>query len=124
MKSLVASCIIFLLIISFTVLGSLYILESMKEIRNDIDQSDNKSNDYSETYNIAIEAEKNFSKRKTFLALLLNDKDIDEIEITFEDFKSAAESQNLSDMTKAKNRLISKLEQMRRLCGFNIDSIF
>ena len=87
----------------------------------DIDANENSSEN---VYEIAQTAIDHFKYRKSFLALLLNDRDVDEIEMLFEDLKSAAESESQTDLIKAKRRLISKLEQMKRLCAFNIDSVF
>ena len=61
---------------------------------------------------------------KILYALLINDKDMDEIEVAIEDLGSAVESRSFEEIKKAKNRLSAKLEQMRRLSAFNIDSVF
>lgn len=122
MKSLAASCILLLLIALFTLFGSLYISNSLDKLSNAILCIDSAKSESS--YEIAENAEKIFLSRKNALSLLLNDKDIDEIEDYIIDLKSAAESCNQTDTEKAKNRLVSKLEQTRRLCAFNIDSIF
>ena len=117
MKSLAASCLILLLIALFTLFGSLYISKSLDELSSALHINNNS--EY-----IAKSAEEIFLSKKNTLSLLLNDKDIDEIEDYIIDLKSAAESGDLPDIEKAKNRLVSKLEQTRRLCAFNIDSIF
>ena len=122
MKSLVASCLILLFIAAFTLFGSLYISKSLDELSNAVSPTDDI--DLGSIYETAENAEKIFLSRKNTLSLLLNDKDIDEIEDYIIDLKSAAESKNHSDTAKAKSRLVSKLEQTRRLCAFNIDSIF
>lgn len=118
MKSLTASCLILLLIALFTVFGSLYISESLDELYESVESTDgNPENTVNGTESI-------FASKKNTLSLLLNDKDIDEIEDYIIDLKSASVSGSAADTEKAKNRLVSKLEQTRRLCAFNIDSIF
>lgn len=123
MKSLVASCIILILLTLITVFGSVYVSKSIDEITAVIEAADDDKNIEKETA-VSNSVKKHFEDRKILYALLINDKDMDEIEVAIEDLGSAVESRNFEEIKKAKNRLSAKLEQMRRLSAFNIDSVF
>lgn len=123
MKSLVASCIILILLTLITVFGSVYVSKSIDEITAVIEAADDDKNIEKET-DISNSVKKHFEDRKILYALLINDKDMDEIEVAIEDLGSAVESRSFEEIKKAKNRLSAKLEQMRRLSAFNIDSVF
>lgn len=123
MKSLVASCIILILLTLITVFGSVYVSKSIDEITAVIEAADDDKNIEKETA-VSNSVKKHFEDRKILYALLINDKDMDEIEVAIEDLGSAVESRSFEEIKKAKNRLSAKLEQMRRLSAFNIDSVF
>lgn len=123
MKSLVASCIILILLTLITVFGSVYVSKSIDEITAVIEAADDDKNIEKET-DVSNSVKKHFEDRKILYALLINDKDMDEIEVAIEDLGSAVESRSFEEIKKAKNRLSAKLEQMRRLSAFNIDSVF
>ena len=123
MKSLVASCIILILLTLITVFGSVYVSKSIDEITAVIEAADDDKNIEKET-DVSNSVKKHFEDRKILYALLINDKDMDEIEVAIEDLGSAVESHSFEEIKKAKNRLSAKLEQMRRLSAFNIDSVF
>ena len=124
MKSLIASSVILVLLAVFTVFGSVRISESIDEISATVEKIDGYDEDFTKIHETALSAERKFGDGRSLFSILINDKDMDEISTNLEDLKSAAESQSLGDVTKAKNRLIAKLEQMKRLSVFNIDSIF
>lgn len=123
MKSFVASCIILILLTLITVFGSVYVSKSIDEITAVIEAADDDKNIEKETA-VSNSVKKHFEDRKILYALLINDKDMDEIEVAIEDLGSAVESRSFEEIKKAKNRLSAKLEQMRRLSAFNIDSVF
>lgn len=123
MKSLVASCIILILLTLITVFGSVYVSKSIDEITAVIEAADDDKNIEKET-DVSNSVKKHFEDHKILYALLINDKDMDEIEVAIEDLGSAVESRSFEEIKKAKNRLSAKLEQMRRLSAFNIDSVF
>ena len=100
------------------------ISESIDEISATVEKIDGYGEDFTKIHETALSAERKFGDGRSLFSILINDKDMDEISTNLEDLKSAAESQSLGDVTKAKNRLIAKLEQMKRLSVFNIDSIF
>ena len=124
MKSLVASCIILILLMLITVFGSVYVSKSIDEISAVIEETDDASENIEKEIGVSKSVKKHFQDRKILYALLINDKDMDEIEVAIEDLCSAVESHNLEEIKKAKNRLSAKLGQMRRLSAFNIDSVF
>ena len=77
--------------------------------------------------NIATEnAKKIYEKYKsaeTFMSLTVSHDDLTNIEDCFVEMIASLDVSDVDGAKIAKSRLINSLEHLRRLCGFNIDSI-
>ena len=64
-----------------------------------------------------------FKKKETFISLTVNHEDLTRIEESFSEIIGYLSVGNADDAMVIKNRLLDSLEHLRRLSGFNIDSI-
>ena len=64
-----------------------------------------------------------FLKSRTYLGITVNHEDIAEVEEEFAEILGSLRIGDTQTAEIAKSRLISALGHLKRLCGFNIDSI-
>ncbi len=124
MKSLILSILIIAAIITFTVTGTVLTDRSLEEISAYTEKIDSTSADFDVINEQLSSAEKSFSKSEKFLSLTLCDEHLEEIKRGLTDIKSSASAESREGVITAKSRLISYIEELRRLSSFSIETIF
>lgn len=64
-----------------------------------------------------------YKSAETFMSLTVSHDDLTNIEDCFVEMIASLDVSDVDGAKIAKSRLINSLEHLRRLCGFNIDSI-
>lgn len=120
MKQKILAICLFILIISFVVSNSL-ILQSI------IDKTIKNINAFSVSENDAMNKFDNihdtFTKRLAYIGITVSHDDLTNIEDCFAELKGCLAVNDINGAKVTQYRLISFLEHLRRLVGFNIDTI-
>ena len=123
MLAKIISVIIFITTVTLVGINT-YTLE--REIGKALEQVDALTITEEETVDAYIEAKsiyESFKRRETYISLTVDHSDLMTIEESFSEMIGYLSVGNASDAIVIKNRLRDSLEHLRRLSGFNIDSI-
>ena len=123
MKSLIASVVILLTILSVTVIGSICVSESLDSLEEKINAI-NITQGFEAVKNAADSAEHAHKKYYLLYSLMLDDDAVEQTDAYLLDIKSSAEAESIEGVLTAKSRLIAHIEQIRRLSTLNIESVF
>ena len=123
MLAKIISVIIFITTVTLVGINT-YTLE--REIGKALEQVDALTITEEETVDAYIEAKsiyESFKRQETYISLTVDHSDLMTIEESFSEMIGYLSVGNASDAIVIKNRLRDSLEHLRRLSGFNIDSI-
>ena len=119
MKQLIFSLIMLILIPTAVVINTIV-------IGNEIDSTREKAEalvtDSEDALSVAEDIHLSFDKRKSYFSLTVDHEDLTNIEDCFAELIGNLKVGDADGAEIAKNRLISSLEHLRRLSGFNIDA--
>ncbi len=122
MKIKIFAVSVLIAVVGFTVFDTLLLqkqLTALGEKALALDVSENNSNALTD----AEALRGDFAKKEGFISLTVNHEDLTNIEAAFTDLIGELSVGNHEDAEVAKNRLADALGHLRRLSGFNIDSI-
>ena len=122
MKDKILACIIMVILILGIIINTVLITKGIDKTISSVEDL----NILSESYTMLSDAEKvygSFKKKESFISLTVNHSDLTNIEGLFSEMIGYISVGNTKDAEVTKNRLIDSLEHLRRLSGFNIDSI-
>ncbi len=120
MKEKIAAVILLFVIIISVWVNTVMLDQCIGELMDEIDKISIKENDAFQKFNNLYEE---FKSRETYFGFTVSHDDLTSIEECFVEAVSYLENGNTDEAEIAKNRLWYYLEHLRRLSGFNIDSI-
>ena len=121
-EKIIAFCLLFL-VICFVLINTLVLDRQIKALYDDTAKIEIGDSDIQEVERSALELYEEFKKREKFISLTVNHEDLTRIEESFSEIIGYLSVGNADDAMVIKNRLLDSLEHLRRLSGFNIDSI-
>lgn len=121
-EKIIAFCLLFL-VICFVLINTLVLDRQIKALYDDTAKIEISDRDIKVAERSARELYEEFKKREKFISLTVNHEDLTRIEESFSEIIGYLSVGNADDAMVIKNRLLDSLEHLRRLSGFNIDSI-
>ena len=121
-EKIIAFCLLFL-VICFVFINTLVLDRQIKALYDDTAKIEIGDSDIQAAERSARELYEEFKKREKFISLTVNHEDLTRIEESFSEIIGYLSVGNADDAMVIKNRLLDSLEHLRRLSGFNIDSI-
>ena len=121
-EKIIAFCLLFL-VICFVLINTLVLDRQIKALYDDTAKIEMRDSDIQAAERSARELYEEFKKREKFISLTVNHEDLTRIEESFSEIIGYLSVGNADDARVIKNRLLDSLEHLRRLSGFNIDSI-
>ena len=121
-EKIIAFCLLFL-VICFVLINTLVLDRQIKGLYDDTAKIEISDSDIQAAERNARELYEEFKKREKFISLTVNHEDLTRIEESFSEIIGYLSVGNADDAMVIKNRLLDSLEHLRRLSGFNIDSI-
>jgi len=119
MKAYRFACIAVFLILGFVIANTLFLTRYVGSLLEDVENC---------SYNSSAEElrgiHQKFMRGEDFAGLTVSHEDLTSIEDLFSELIACAEVGDSDGLTIAKSRLNNALMHLRRLVGFNIDSIF
>ena len=121
-EKIIAFCLLFL-VLCFVLINTLVLDRQIKSLYDDTAKIEISDSDIQAAERSARELYEEFKKREKFISLTVNHEDLTRIEESFSEIIGYLSVGNADDAMVIKNRLLDSLEHLRRLSGFNIDSI-
>lgn len=121
-EKIIAFCLLFL-VICFVLINTLVLDRQIKALYDDTAKIEMRDSDIQAAERSARALYDEFKKKETFISLTVNHEDLTRIEESFSEIIGYLSVGNADDAMVIKNRLLDSLEHLRRLSGFNIDSI-
>lgn len=120
MRDKILAVVILLLVIGLTVANTLLLEKEISQITSDVESIEI---DKSEAKDEAERVFDHYMEREHYISLTVSHDDLTRIEEEFCEMISRLKAGDNEEAKVAKDRLIHSLEHLRRLSGFNIDSI-
>lgn len=114
-----AIAILFFLVLLITV-NAVYIKNITTSLADSLEEIDIYSESAQGEFERAFE---NFKRNEKIISLTVSHDDLTSIEDSFSELMGACETGKISEIAIIKSRIIDSLEHLRRLSGFNPDSI-
>ncbi len=124
MKSFICALVIVGLITAFTVAGTLMIDKCLTELANDINSLSIHGENCEEIYKECEKIEKKYEKTDKLLSLIICNEYLYEIENGISEIKIYAKTNDKNGTELSKSRLLSQIEQLRRLSVISVEAIF
>ena len=121
MKKTAPAYILLALVTLFVIVNGVYITKSVDGYIERLEGIDTESDSLTEELQ-GLYGE--FQKTASVISLTVNHEDLTNIEDAFAEIIGAAEAKEQSEVIITKSRLVDALRHLRRLSGFNIESIF
>ena len=115
-KSLIASSAVLLLCLGLALTNSIVTLRILSSIEAEAEAAT--------TYTDFKGIHDGYMNAERFLSICIPDSSLSEIEGCLSDVLSSSSLSSENELKTAKSRLLCLLRQQKRLCGFNIKSIF
>ena len=121
-EKIIAFCLLFL-VICFVLINTLVLDRQIKGLYDDTAKIEINDSDIQAAERSVRALYEEFKRREKFISLTVNHEDLTRIEESFSEIIGYLSVGNADDAMVIKNRLLDSLEHLRRLSGFNIDSI-
>ena len=120
MKEKILSIALLILVITFVTVNTVILNHQIEKITKEVDalKVDSESSEYD-----AKKIYDDFMKKEKYMSLTVSHDDLTSIEDCFVEMIGYISVGNMSDAEVTKSRLISYLEHLGRLSGFNIDAV-
>ena len=119
MKQKILAICLFVFVFAFSITNTLILEKLTGEMIEEIEAIEINQGDLEKLYKI----EEVFSKNKSYIALTVSHDDLTNIEDCFAELRGLLSVEDYDGAEVTKCRLISFLSHLRRLVGFNIDTI-
>jgi len=120
MKQKILAVCLFVGIIAFVVVNSLFLQNTIDSLTDEIDKLSLESKDSREEFK---EIDKKFKEKEIYIGLTVSHDDLTNIEDCFSELDGYLAVEDTEGAKVVKYRLIRFLKHLRRLVGFNIDTI-
>ncbi len=125
MKSFITAIVIITALIVFSIGGTVLTDKTLLWLDDEISAMPiGDVTDYDAVYEDILKIEEKYEKADEILALLLTNIDLEKIKSCIDEIKVGAQIEDEMLIKTAKSRLLLHTEQLRRLSGFSMDSIF
>ena len=120
MKTKIFACVTIVIIIAFVSINTVYLDNTIIELTDKIAalnlDDENALQNASDIYD-------SFKEEETYISITVSHDDLTNIEDGFAELVGYLRVEDTAGAKVIKNRLINSLEHLRRLSGFNFDSI-
>lgn len=120
MKEKIFGTTVFIAVCAFVIINTMVIEKQVTEIIDDISRINFEHVDVEHTVTSIYDR---FKSNEIYFSLTVNHEDITDIEECFIEMAGYLAVGDTAEARVRKNRLIGSLEHLRRLSGFNVDSI-
>ena len=121
MKETKLAVTILVLLIAIISLNAVYIRNITTSLSESIEKIDIYSDSASDEFEKAFQK---FKKHEKIISLSVSHEDLTSIEDSFAELMGAYETNEISEIAIIKSRITHSLKHLKRLSGFNPDSIF
>ena len=123
MKEKILAVVLLLAVTGFVITNVFLLDHKISETTRLVNTIQINENDLTGTKREAERIFEVFNKYESYISLTVSHDDLTNIEDSFVDMIGYLSVNDVENATVAKSRLIHSLEHLRRLSGFNIDSI-
>ncbi len=123
MKTKIFAIAILSLIICFCVFNTYFLQKEIDGLTVKIEALEISDESVEEALRDATQIREDFRERETYISLSVNHEDLSNIETIFAEMIGQLEVASADDARVAKSRLLDALCHLKRLSGFNIDTI-
>lgn len=120
MKEKLLSIALLILVISFVTVNTVVLEKQIKWVTDEVSSLSLDGNDAKAS---AERIYQDFMKKEKYMSFTVSHDDLTSIEDCFVEMIGYLSVNDTDNATVTKNRLISYLEHLRRLSGFNIDAV-
>lgn len=120
MKEKILSVVLMILVISFVTVNTLILNNQVEDVTENVSSL---SLDNEDSEKEAVRIYESFMKKEKYMSLTVSHEDLTSIEDCFVQMIGYLSVDDRKNAEVTKSRLISYLEHLRRLSGFNIDAI-
>ena len=121
-EKIIATCLFFF-VICFVIINTIILNKQIGNLYEATEKMEISDSNIEDSEKSARALYEEFKKRETFISLTVNHEDLTSIEESFSEIIGYLSVNDTDGARVVKNRLLDSLEHLRRLSGFNIDSI-